>query len=74
MEIQVTLIYGRDSINKTFTSPASVAQLATKEALLFLGAPTDNVKFTIFGDVVSETTTLADGDEVYVEAKPHSKA
>lgn len=70
----VTLVYGRDSINKNLADGATVAELATVANLTFLGAPTDNIRFTLFGDVVETSTVLDEGDEVFVEAKPHSKA
>ena len=74
MAKSVSLVYGRDSINKSLNDGATVADLATTANLTFLGAPTDNIRFTLFGDVVESSTVLDDGDEVFVEAKPHSKA
>jgi len=74
MAKSVSLVYGRDSINKQVNDNATIGELATKANLTFLGAPTDNIRFTVFGDVVESSYILNEGDEVYVEAKPHSKA
>lgn len=74
MAKSATLVYGRDSIIKNLGDNATVADLASTANLTFLGAPTDNIRFTLFGDVVDPSTVLDEGDEIYVEAKPHSKA
>jgi hypothetical protein len=73
--MEVTLIYGRDSITKNLNHGARVSDIATATNLNVIGAPTDNLRFSIDGDIVDANTVLTmDGTEIYVESKPHSKA
>jgi hypothetical protein len=72
--MEVTLVFGRDSITKNLGSSATVADLATRTNLSVIGAPVENPRFTIDGDEVSSSTHLNDGDEVIVETRAHSKA
>ncbi len=69
-----TLTYGRNSLTKEYSGEMTVATLATQNNLKFLGAPADSVKFVIEGSEVELSTAITDGDEVYVEQKPHNKA
>ena len=72
--MKVTLVFGREDCGKDLRVGATVQELTTTANLNFLGAPTENVRFTIGGDVVENDYVLDEGDVVYVESKPHSKA
>jgi hypothetical protein len=72
--MQVKLVYGRESIQKEVAPGSNLAAIANNTLLSVLGAPTDNVRFTRDGDVISTTDTIYDGDVIYVEQAPHKKA
>jgi len=72
--MQVSLTYSRDSITKQIAAGSTLADLATSVNLAYLGAPTENIRFTSGGVELEKTATLYDGMEVYIEPKSHSKA
>jgi hypothetical protein len=74
MAKSITLIYGRESFTKEINDGATIADVATAANLSFLGAPKDNIRFTVNGDNVGSSYFLEDGDDVYIEQAAHTKA
>jgi len=72
--MQVTLTYSRDSITKELNQGATLASIATPGNLAYLGAPSENVRYTSGGIELISDSSLFEGQEIFIEAKSHSKA